>query len=391
MPEKSGQTWLTWLVLGGRGAGKTRTGAEWVRQLAKSNKPQRIALVGVSLNDVRSVMIEGESGLLAVHPALEMPVFEPSKRRVVWPGGAVAQMFSAENPDGLRGPQFTAAWCDELCKWSHATQTWDMLQFALRLGAAPRQIVTTTPRPIPLLKRLMADPRTVMVRASTHQNAANLAPNFLRTVVETYGATRLGRQEIDAEILEDNPQALWSRSAIDAHRVGAAPPLQRIVVAVDPPVTTSKSADACGILVAGIGENGHAYVLEDATLQGIRPVVWAKRAVRAYHTHQADRLIVEVNQGGDLVGMLIGDVDAAVAVRNVRATRAKWLRAEPVAALYEQGRVHHVGAWPALEDEMCLFTPSGFTGAKSPDRVDALVWALTELMLGRGGPQVRSL
>ncbi len=392
---QGGGAWTTWLMLGGRGAGKTRAGAEWVRSLATARRegvapPPRIALVGETLNDARSVMVEGVSGLLAVHPPELRPLYEPSKRQVRWENGTVAHLYSAEDPDSLRGPQFSAAWCDELAKWRKPGETWAMLQFGLRLGAAPRQVVTTTPRPIKLIKELLADPLTAVTRVATAANAINLAPAFLESVVGRYRGTRLGRQELDAEILDDRPDALWPRELIERCRVAEAPELRRIVVAVDPPATSGPHADACGIVAAGLGVDGRAYVLDDATVVGARPLDWARRAIRTYRAHEADRIVVEVNQGGDLVATVIAQVDAGIPVRAVRASRGKWLRAEPVAALYEQGRVAHVGAFPALEDEMSDFGPDGLSGGRSPDRVDALVWALTELLLrARGEPRAR--
>lgn len=393
-----GGPWTAWLVLGGRGAGKTRTGAEWVRGLALGMPPfadepvGRIALVGETAADVREVMVEGVSGLLAIHPRHERPVWSPSRRRLEWPNGAVAQTFSAEDPEALRGPQFAAAWADELCKWRHAQETWDMLQFGLRLGMRPRQVVTTTPRPIPLLKKLLADPRTAVTRATTRDNARNLAPTFLDAIVGRYAGTRLGRQELDGEIVEDRSDALWSRAAIERARTERRRPLARVVVAVDPPASSGKRADACGLVVAGLDRDGVVYVLEDATLDRARPAEWAARAVMLFHRHEADALVVEVNQGGEMVTAVIRETDAAVPVTSVRATRGKYLRAEPVAALYEQGRVRHVGAFPALEDEMADFGPGGLTSGRSPDRLDALVWAVTALALqARGAPRVRRL
>jgi phage terminase large subunit-like protein len=390
-----GGTWTIWLMLGGRGAGKTRAGAEWVRSIATAPlqgaaRPPRIALVGETLADARSVMVEGVSGLLAVHPDHARPLYEPSRRQVRWANGAVAQLFSAEDPDSLRGPQFSAAWCDELGKWRKPEETWAMLQFGLRLGEAPRQVVTTTPRPTKLIKSLVADPYVAVTRVSTAANAGNLAPSFLESIVGRYSGTRLGRQELDAEILEDRPDALWPRGLVEGCRVAAAPELMRIVVAVDPPTSSGPKSDACGIVVAGLGHNARAYVLADETVMGARPLDWARRVVSVYRRHEADRIVVEVNQGGDLVETVIRQVDASIPVRAVRASRGKWLRAEPVAALYEQGRVAHVGAFPALEDEISDFGPDGLSGGRSPDRVDALVWALTELLLReRTTPRVR--
>ncbi len=391
-----GGPWTTWLVLGGRGAGKTRLGAEWVRALARDELGRRgggtIALIGETDHDVREVMVEGVSSLLAVHPRRDRPVWTPSRRRLEFRNGVVAQTFSAEDPDSLRGPQFFAAWCDELAKWRYADACFDMLQFALRLGDWPRQLVTTTPRPIPLIRRLFADPATAVTRAATQVNAHHLAPTFLNSVVARYAGTRLGRQELDGEIIEDRPDALWSRGSIEAGRVSAALPLTRIVVAVDPPASARQGADACGIVAAGVAESGHAYVLADESGGGLSPAAWASRAVALWHRLSADAIVAEVNQGGDMVRAVIGECDPAAPVIAVRAMRGKHVRAEPVAALYEQGRVHHVGAFAALEDELCDFGLDGLSNGRSPDRLDALVWALTVLCLGpKGRPQVRGL
>lgn len=399
LPRQStdaGKPWHTWLLMGGRGAGKTRAGAEWVRAQALGQPPlahercKRIALVGETLNDARSIMIDGVSGLLALHRETDRPVYEPSRKRLVWPNGAIAQIFSAEDPDSLRGPQFDAAWCDEICKWRHAGETWDMLLFGLRLGTDPRVVATTTPRPSPLVKRLLSDAGTIVSRASTYDNACNLAPTFLRAIEERYGGTRLGRQELNGELLEDRQDALWSRSELDAHRLRQAPALHRIVVAVDPPVTSGPSSDLCGILACGIDGGGQGYVLGDYSIAGHRPLEWARRAVSVYRDVEADRLVAEVNQGGEMVETIIHQIDPNIAVRPVRASRGKWTRAEPVAALYAQGRVHHIGTLRDLEDQMCDFGPDGLAGGRSPDRVDALVWALTELLLtGSGQPRLR--
>ncbi|WP_232372238.1 DNA-packaging protein [Acuticoccus mangrovi] len=389
--------WTTWLVLGGRGAGKTRAGAEWVRGMATGKTPYakapvgRIALVGETLADAREVMVEGISGLLAVSPPRERPEWQPSRRRLEWSNGAVAQIFSATDPESLRGPQFGAAWADELAKWPDPDASWDMLQFALRLGERPRQMVTTTPRPVPLLRRLMDDPRTALTRMATDANALNLAPGFLETVVGRYRGTRLGRQELDGELIEDRDDALWSRDEIDRGRVAEAPALQRIVVAIDPPATSGARSAACGIVAAGLGSDGHAYVLADATIARAGPKVWAERAVSLYHTLGADRLVAEVNQGGEMVETIVREADPTVPVQTVRASRGKWTRAEPVALLYGQGRVRHAGVFAELEDQMCNFVPAGTAEGVSPDRIDALVWALTVLMLEPTGasPRVR--
>lgn len=387
-----------WLVLGGRGAGKTRTGAEWVKGMALGHPPfanrrtDRIALVGKTQGQVRDVMVEGVSGLLSIHTRWERPVWQPSLRRLQWPNGAIAQVFSAEDPEGLRGPQFGAAWCDELAKWPNLQECWDMLQFGLRLGDHPRQVVTTTPRPVPLLKRLLVEPHVAVSRAKTQDNHYNLAAEFVRTVTETYGGTRLGRQELGGEIVEESPDALWTRAMIEQARERLPPSLARIAVAVDPPASSSQRADRCGLVVAGIDGDGFGHVLEDATIAGARPQEWAEKAVSLYRRHEADALVVEVNQGGEMVDSIIREVDSGVPVVSVRATRGKYLRAEPVAALYAQGRVRHAGTFPELEDEMCSFGPGGLEGGRSPDRLDALVWALTHLMLAaKGRPRVRGI
>ncbi|MCO5092539.1 terminase family protein [Bosea sp. (in: a-proteobacteria)] len=387
-----------WLVLGGRGAGKTRTGAEWVKGMALGVAPfaeaptERIALVGETQSQVRDVMIEGVSGLLSIHTRWERPDWLPSLRQLRWPNGAIAQVFTAEDPEGLRGPQFGAAWSDELAKWPNLQECWDMLQFGLRLGDHPRQVVTTTPRPVPLVKRLLVEPHVAVSRARTQDNRYNLAAEFLRTVTQTYGGTRLGRQELDGEIVEESPDALWTRAMIEATREQRHPPLARIVVAVDPPATSSQRADRCGLIVAGIDGDGLGHMLEDATLAGARPQEWAQKAVALYRRHEADALVVEVNQGGEMVESIIREVDAGVPVVSVRATRGKYLRAEPVAALYAQGRVRHAGTFPELEDEMCAFGPKGLETGRSPDRLDALVWALTHLMLApKPRPRVRGI
>ena len=398
MPPNEDAPWHTWLLLGGRGAGKTRAGAAWVTGLVgglrgiAAQRVGRIALVGETMADVRDVMIDGPSGLLAVAPAAERPQWKPSLRRLEWPSGAVAHAFSAEDPDSLRGPQFEAAWADELGKWRYAQETWDMLQFGLRLGHRPRQAVTTTPRTIPLIRRLVDAPGVVTTTAATADNAGNLAPGFLAQVTAAYGGTRLGRQELEGELIEDRPDALWRREAIEAARVAAAPALMRIAVAVDPPATSGRDAGACGIVAAGVDAGGMGYVIADATVAGVAPEAWAAQAVALYRRLQADALVAEVNQGGDMVAAVLRVVDPAVPVTSVVATRGKYARAEPVSALYAQGRVRHVGAYPALEDEMCDFGPAGLSNGRSPDRLDALVWALTHLMLApRAEPRLRAL
>jgi phage terminase large subunit-like protein len=387
---QGGTPWTTWLILGGRGAGKTRAGAEWVRAQAR-NPSARIALIGEIERDVREVMIEGVSGLLSVHERYERPEWSSSRGIVTWPSGAIAQCFSAEDPDSLRGPQFSAAWCDELAKWRHAEATFDMLQFGLRLGTRPRQVITTTPRPIALLKRLIADPMTALTHAGTAANAYNLAPSFLQTIVGRYQGTQLGRQELDGEIVEERTDALWRRGLIEGARVEAAPACSRIVVAVDPPGSAGKESSACGLVAAG-RHGDLVYVLADETAAGLSPAGWAGKAIALWRRLEADCLVVEVNQGGDMVRAVIRAEDANVPVTPVRAHRAKYVRAEPVAHLYEQGRVKHAGVFPALEDEMCDFGPDGLSSGRSPDRLDALVWAVSALTFAAPPqPRIRML
>ena len=396
--SEDGEAWFVWLVLGGRGAGKTRAGAEWIRAKALGSAPiatqpaKRIALVGETIADVRNVMVEGESGLLNLEPVADRPKFEPSKQRLLWPNGSMAQMFSAENPEGLRGPQFDAAWCDEIAKWRQANLTWDMLQFGLRLGAHPQVVVTTTPRPIELLKALVEDPRCVISRAQTADNAANLAPTFFEEMKRRYDGTALGRQELYGEIIEDVEGRLWRKDWIDKGRVDRATDLRNVVVAVDPPITATANSDACGIVVAGKGDGDRVYVLADRTVQGWEPAQWARHVINVYEEFQADRVVAEVNQGGDLVRTMLRQINRRVVVRNVRATRGKWLRAEPVAALYADNRVAHVGRFEKLEEQMCAFGTDGKVDGRSPDRVDALVWAISDLELRPAtAPQIRTL
>jgi phage terminase large subunit-like protein len=400
--------WKTWVIMGGRGAGKTRAGAEWVRAQVEGALPagagraKRIALVGETVDQVREVMVFGESGILACSPPDRRPEWQAGRRQLVWPNGAVAQVFSAHDPDSLRGPQFDAAWVDELAKWKKGQETWDMLQFALRLGENPQQVVTTTPQNVEVLKAIMKNPSTVSTHAPTAANKAYLAKSFLEEVTARYAGRSLGLQELDGLLVEDLEGALWQRLALDAYRVDAAAvgPFGWIVVAVDPPVTGTKGSDACGIVVVGAFTEGppqswRAVVLEDASVTGASPDQWARAAVAAMERHGADRLVVEVNQGGDMVESVVRQVDPLVALRKVQATRGKHLRAEPVAALYEQGRVAHVAGLGKLEDQMCLMTRSGYQGKGSPDRLDALVWALTDLILDAASayrrPQVRGL
>jgi len=389
-PPPDGWNWTTWLILGGRGAGKTRTGAEWIRTILKllgKSYKARIALVAETYADAREVMIEGPSGIRAVERPENRPAYVASRRLLVWPNGSEAHCFSAEDPDGIRGYQFDAAWADELCKWRYPEETWSNLQLALRLGPRPRQVVTTTPRPMALLKRLMKAPTTVNTNMSSFANKENLADAFFTEIASVYEGTALGRQELYGELIEEVEGALWTWRMIEASRISAAPALDRIVIAIDPPVTSGPDADECGIIVAGVADilgQKNGFVLADKSSGGLSPRAWAERAVAAYHEHEADRIVVEVNQGGDMVRTIIAQVDPSVPIREVRAKRGKRLRAEPVAALYERACVRHVGAFSALEDQMTNFTGEG---AKSPDRLDALVWALTDLMLQPAAPQ----
>jgi phage terminase large subunit-like protein len=370
--------WRTWVVLAGRGFGKTRTGAEWCRHELETGRRSRVALVAPTAADARDVMIEGESGILAIAPPGKRPVYEPSKRRITYGNGAIATAYSADEPDRLRGPQHDAAWCDELASWRYP-ETWDNLQLGLRLGGNPRSIVTTTPKPQKLLKGILSAADTAITRGATYDNRANLPDSFLTAIARQYEGTRLGRQELYAELLEDTVGALWTRANLDEHRVSRQPAMTRVVVAVDPAVTNNPHSDETGIVVCGLGVDGHGYVMDDRSVR-TSPDAWARVVVDAYHTYGADRIIAEANNGGDLVELVIRTVDANVPYRAVRAARGKIARAEPVAALYEQGRVHHVGAFATLEDQLTSYVPDAHG---SPDRLDALVWGLTELIIGQ--------
>ena len=398
--------WATWVVMGGRGAGKTRAGAEWVRAQVEGSRPsdvgkcRRVALVGETIEQVREVMIFGDSGIIACCPPDRKPEWHASRKVLVWPNGAEAWVMSASNPEALRGPQFDCAWVDELAKWKRARETWDMLQFALRLGDRPQQMVTTTPKNVAVLREILAARDTVVTTAPTSANKVNLAASFLDKVYTDYGGSRLGRQELDGVLLGDIEGALWSLPGFDGHRVEAAPVMDRVVVAVDPPASSKKTSDACGIVVAGVRMSGppqdwRAYILADVSVQGATPNVWACAVVEAAERFEADRVVAEVNQGGEMVEAVLRQQSALLPYRAVRAKRGKVTRAEPVAALYEQGRVAHVGALRELEDQMCEMSLSGFKGSGSPDRVDALVWALTDLLIDPGAayqrPQVRGL
>ena len=376
--------WNGWLVVAGRGFGKTRTGAEWIKEEVEAGRAGRIALVAPTASDARDVMVEGPAGLLAVSSPWFRPTYEPSKRRLTWPNGAQAATFSSEEADRLRGPQHDLAWCDEVAAWNEPQATWDMLQFGLRLGSRPRWLATTTPKPIKLLKELLArDGKDVVVtRGSTFENKDNLAPTFIAAIEQRYGGTRLGRQEINGELLTDAPGALWQLDWLDRDRLGTVPPLRRIVVAIDPAVSNNEGSDETGIIVAGRDDDGHGYVLADLSGK-YAPHEWAAKAVAAYDKWNADRIIAEVNNGGAMVESTIRMVDRSVSYREVHASRGKVLRAEPVSALYEQRKVHHVGGFEKLEDQMTAFTSdfSRSSAGYSPDRLDALVWALTELLV----------
>lgn len=379
------ETFNTWLILAGRGWGKTKTGSEWIRKIAKDNPGCRIALVAETAADARDVMILGDSGIVNCDPNLTAENWSPTNRRLSWPNGSTAWCYNATEPDQLRGPQHHFGWVDELAKFRYMQETWDQLQFGLRLGVHPQVLVTTTPRPLPLIKKLMADVDTVVTRGSTLDNQSNLAVNTVKQLYERYGGTRLGRQELEGEILGDIPGALWNRDSIDATRLKEAPSdLERVYVAVDPAVSNNEGSDEHGIVVVGMARDpdGYArgYVLEDGTIRG-SPEDWAKRAVGLYRLWSADKIIAEKNQGGDMVMSTIKAVDRSVPVKLVHASRGKVVRAEPISALYEQGRVHHVGRFDKLEDQMCLFSIDNIRSISngSPDRVDALVWGLTEI------------
>jgi phage terminase large subunit-like protein len=377
-------SWNGWLFMAGRGAGKTRAGAEWIKEHVESGAARHIALVAPTAADARDVMVEGPAGLLAVSSPWCRPEYEPSKRRLTWPNGAIATTFSSEEDDRLRGPQHDRAWCDELGAWNDASSTWDMLQFGLRLGSHPRWLVTTTPKPIKLLRDLLArEGKDVVVsRASTFANAPNLAPAFLESIKARYSGTRLGRQEINAELLLDVQGALWTREMLDrANGQWKLPDMRRVVVAIDPSGTRGQedSGDSVGIIVAGLGTDGVGYVLADKTCK-LSPDGWGRVAVNAYHAFKADRIIAERNFGGAMVEHVIRTVDPNVSYKEVTASRGKIARAEPISALYEQSKVRHAGSFIELEDQLAALTSEGFVGDGSPDRADALVWALTELM-----------
>jgi phage terminase large subunit-like protein len=372
-PREDG--WTTWLLKSGRGSGKTRTGNEYTHRVIEH--VPRIALVGATTADVRDIMLEGESGLLTIYPPGKKPVHEPSKRRLTFHNGAVATLFSAEEPDRLRGPENYFAWCDEPAHWPLVQQVWDNLMFGLRLGKNPRVIATTTPKPRPWLKTLIQDPSTRISVASTYDNLANLSPAYAEYIIRKYEGTRLGRQELEAELLEDVEGALWTWELIESARVSEAPDdLRRIVVAVDPAGSRKATADETAIVVVGLRDD-HAYVLADRSGH-YSPIGWASAAMNAYEEYSADAIIAEVNFGGDMVTANLRAIDATPRIRTVRAKKAKALRAEPVVSLYEQSRVHHVGSHPDLETQMTEWVP--YSDSDSPDRVDALVYAITDLV-----------
>lgn len=373
--------WQYWLILAGRGFGKTRTICEWARAQAEALPGSRGGIVAATAADARDIVVEGESGLLACCPPWNKPQYEPSKRRVTWPNGTVATVFSADEPDRLRGPQYHWAIADELAAWRRP-EAWDMLVMGLRLGTDPRCAIATTPRPTPIIRGLVKDPLAVLTHGSTYDNRGNLAPTFFNQIIRRYEGTRLGRQELNAEILDDNPGALWQRARLDTLRVTQAPDMKRIVVGIDPMGSEAAAEAETGIICGGQGYDDALYILDDASMHA-SPATWAQAALALYHKWKADRIVAEVNFGGDMVMATIFNAGGQnVPVTPVTASRGKAIRAEPIAALYEQGRAHHVGFFPALEDELCQWEP----GAKSPNRLDALVWVGTELF-GVGGAE----
>lgn len=369
--------WDTWLILAGRGWGKTRTGAEDVAWFGQLNAGARIAVIAPTAADARDTCIEGESGLINILPRASVQTWNRSLGELILKNGSRFKTFSAEEPERLRGPQHHRLWADELAAWKYP-ETWDQALFGLRLGDRPQAIITTTPKPTQLVKQLVTAPSTRVTRGSTFDNAANLAPSALARLKEKYEGTRLGRQELEAEILGDLPGALWSMASLDSYRLREQPEMQRVLVSVDPAVTNTEASDEHGIIVGGVTKDQRGIVLEDASLNG-SPMEWARRAVSLYRSYSADGIVIEVNQGGDMVAQTLRTVDPNVNVIEVRASRGKHVRAEPIAALYEQGRCAHVGAFPELESQMTQMTTVGYEGPGSPDRVDALVWLMTEL------------
>ena len=375
--------WDTWMILAGRGFGKTRTGAEWVRDQVESRAAHRMALVARTLDEAQSVMIEGESGIVNISPPWDKPTYEPTKRKLTWPNGAHALVFSSHEPDQLRGPQFDAAWCDELASWEYPAQTWDNLTFALRLGRRPRSVVTTTPKSIELVHNLPNRPGVQVTRGATYENQDNLPPAYFSQLIEQYDSTRIGRQEIYAELIDEDEDAIWKREWIEKARLSSHPPVARIVVAIDPAMSTKPNSSETGIVVVGADmRRKHAYVLADESGR-LTPNSWALRAAHLFDKFNATRIIAEDNAGGDMVkSTLKNAVERTLPYKGIKARRGKYIRAEPVAALYEQGRVHHVGRFPDLEDQMCTWTPD-LGPSNSPDLADALVHAITELIIDR--------
>jgi phage terminase large subunit-like protein len=376
--------WTYWLILAGRGFGKTRSGGEWLRKRAVSGLFREINLIAATADDARDIMVEGESGLLAICPPWEKPLYRKSLRRLDWPNGCKSLIFTADEPERLRGKQHESLWADELAAWRYP-EAWDQAMLGLRIGPSPRAVVTTTPRPTKLVRDLIADPACVVVAGSTYENRANLAPQFYDTIIRKYEGTRLGRQELMAELLEDVPGALWTYAMLDATRVQTYPPLDRVVVGVDPMAVADEETglSETGVVCAGFNTfEQHGYVIGDYSVRG-GPAEWAAKVVHAYHTLEADMVVAEINNGGDMVKHTIHTVDRTVPVKVVHASRGKRTRAEPVSMLYEQRRVHHVGGFPDLETQMTTWAPD--TGEPSPDRMDALVWALTELMVAGAG------
>lgn len=382
--------WTNWVILAGRGFGKTRSGAEWIRERWKGGA-SRIALVAETAADARDVLVEGNSGILAISPPHERPTYEPSKRRLTWPNGAVGTLYNGTEPDQLRGPEHDTAWVDELAKYQYPRETWDMLQFGLRLGDNPQVCITTTPRPIKVLRDIIGQSGTVVTRGSTFDNASNLPAAFLDNIRDLYEGTRLGRQELYAEILDDVPGALWTHETINRDPFDVD--MQRVVVGVDPSGASgndSDDPDEVGIIVAGRGVDGRFYVLEDCSCV-LGPSGWARMATDSYSRNIADLIVAERNFGGAMVEAVIRTADRRANVKLVTASRGKAIRAEPIAALYEQGRVTHALGLDRLEEQMLHMTTTGYLGDGSPDRVDALVWALTELSGNTGQLRVRAL
>jgi phage terminase large subunit-like protein len=385
-PPGTNPEWSIWLNLAGRGYGKTRVGSERVKRwvLESWHSPIRIAGIAETKADSRDVLVEGDSGILSVFPEETRPKYEPSKRRLTWKNGTQMFLFSGEEPDQLRGPQFHKAWVDELAKYKYPQEAWDMLEFGLRLGENPQIIVTTTPRPIPIIIQLLKDPDCVVTTGSSYENYGNLAPRYIKRVISRFEGTRLGRQELHAEVLDDAPGAYWTRSILEDSRRKRMPELKTIVVSIDPAVTSTEESDETGIVVAGLGIDGHGYIFKDSS--GIfSPRIWASRSITLHDKYEADLIIAEVNNGGDLVEATLRTVDRSrtVKFKKVRASRGKHIRAAPIASLFEQDRCHIVGSMPEMEDQLVSFTPEGYIGGGSPDRAEAMIWAIYYLMVAK--------